>query len=251
MIRFFLLATILVLSGITTIAQIVNIENARMHSDTTGIMGNAGAALALTKNTEQVFLFNVNAHVQYKTQKDLYLVLGSYGFLKGSGTNLIDNSFLHFRYNRKINKTLRWEVFTQLQKNLITKIAYRFLIGTGPRFKIADSKRFKLYTASLLMFENEKEKSTPVILHNDWRNSSYISFTFLPNEQTELVSTSFYQPLINRINDYRLLNQTKLIVKAGKRLSVSVNYNYLFDNNPASGTPKTNYSFSTGFDYDF
>ncbi|MEO7309047.1 MAG: DUF481 domain-containing protein [Chitinophagaceae bacterium] len=222
-----------------------------MHSDTVGWMGNAGASLAVTKNAAAVFLANAQAHLQYKTKKDLYLILGNYGFLKARGDNLIDNSFFHFRYNRKLSSILRWELFTQLQKNLITKIDYRFLVGTGPRFKLADSKKFKLYIATLLMYEKERETAQPPIIHNNIRNSSYISFSLMPNEQTEIVSTSFYQPLLNSLQDYRLLNQTKLKVKAGKRFSISVNYNYLFDNAPATGTPKTNYTFSTGFDYDF
>ncbi|MES2776232.1 MAG: DUF481 domain-containing protein [Bacteroidota bacterium] len=248
--RFLVILFMVIITSYSS-SQIVNIENARMHSDTTGLMGNAGASLALTKNTQQIFLFNVNAHVQYKTHKDLYLLLGSYGFLKGSDTKLIDNSFLHFRYNRKINKLLRWEAFTQWQKNTITKIQYRFLLGTGPRFKLADTKKIKVYVATLLMYENEKETSQQVIIHKDWRSSSYVSFSLLPNEHTELISTSFYQPLLKDVSDYRLLNQTRLKVKAGKRLSISLNYNYLFDNFPAAGTPKTNYSFSTGIEYDF
>ena len=80
-------------------AQIINVENARMHSDTTGWMGSAGALLSLTKNTDEIFLVQINAHIQYKTQKDLFLILGNYGFLSGSSQNLINNSFLHLRYN--------------------------------------------------------------------------------------------------------------------------------------------------------
>ena len=235
---------------ILSMAQIVNIENARFHSDTTGWMGNTGAALALYKNTTEVFVFNANAHVQYKTKKNLFLLLGSYGFVKAAGNDLIDNSFLHFRYNRKLNNIVRWEIFTQIQQNAITKIDYRFLAGTGPRFKLIDTKKIRLYAASLLMYEYEKETISPVMIHKDWRNSSYISVSFLPNAYIEMVTTSFYQPRINSSSDYRLLNQSKLKIKAGTRLSLVLNYNYLFDTFTAAETPKTNYSFSTGMDYD-
>ena len=231
-------------------AQIVNIESARMQSDTTGWMGNAGASLALTKNTQQVFSSDVDAHVQYKSKKSLYLLLGSYGFLKAAGTNLIDNSFFHFRYNYKLNAIVRWEAFTQVQKNVITGISSRFLIGTGPRFKIFSTKLIRLYAASLLMYEREAETVNDVI-QNNVRSSSYISFTITPNKQVEIISTSFFQPLINNWNDYRILNQVSLRVKAAKKIGLKVKWNYLNDSRPVAGVPSVNYSLSTGIDYEF
>ena len=106
----------------TAKAQIVNIESARMQSDTTGWMGNAGSGFSLTKNVHQVFSAEVDAHLQYKSKKSLYLLLGNYGFLKSAGTSLIDNTFLHFSYNYKVNNVLRWEAFTQVQQNVISNI---------------------------------------------------------------------------------------------------------------------------------
>lgn len=231
-------------------AQIVNIENARMHSDTTGWMGSTGAAVSLTKNTTQVFSADADAHLQYKTKKNLYLLLGSYGFLKGAGTKLIDNMFLHFRYNYKLTKVLRWEAFTQIQNNRVTGISSRFLLGTGPRFKLVDNKLARIYLASLIMYEREDE-TTDDIIQNNVRNSSYVSFTITPNKHVELVSTTFFQPKPDDWNDFRILNEVSLRVKAAKRIDVRINWNYLNDSKPVEGVPSVNYSLSTGFDYSF
>lgn len=233
-----------------TKAQIVNIESARIQSDTTGWQGTFGAALSLTKNTQQVFAAESNAHLQYKSNRSLYLILGNYGFLKTTDKKLIDNAFFHFRYNYKINRTLRWEAFTQVQNNVITKIKSRFLIGTGPRFKIASSKIFRLYAASLLMYEIEKEIGYAE-LHKDVRSSSYASFSVYPSDRIEIISTTFYQPRVNDFTDHRILNQSSLKVKASKRLTIGLNYNYLFDSHPAAGIPQTNYSLLTGLEYAF
>jgi hypothetical protein len=234
-----------------TKGQIVNIESARMQSDTTGWLGNAGGQVSLSKNVKEVFSTELDAHLQYKTKKSLYLILASYGFLKGDGEKLIDNTFFHIRYNYKVSPILRWEVFTQLQQNVISHIKSRFLFGTGPRFKILSNNLIRLYAASLVMYEEEKEESTPVILHTDFRNSSYISFTITPNKQVELISTTFFQPLLNNLNDYRILNQTTLRVKAGKNLGIRIKWNYLNDSRPVAGIPSVNYSLSTGVDYNF
>jgi hypothetical protein len=232
-------------------AQIINVENARIHSDTTGWMGNIGALLSLTKNTEEIFLVQLNAHVQYKTNKDLFLILGNYGFLSGSSQKLINNSFLHLRYNRKLNNIVRLELFTQVLQNPVTKIDYRFLTGAGPRFKVMDKNKFKLYAASLAMHEYERELDEFKTIHNDIRSSSYVSFSYLPNENTELINTVFYQPLFNYLNDFRILDQLKFSVKAGKKFAVTFNLNYLYDSKPVTGVPLINYTVSTGLDYTF
>ncbi len=232
-------------------AQIVNIEKARMQSDTTGWMGSAGASMSLTKNTQQVFSSELDTHLQYKSKKSLYLILGSYGFLKGANNKLIDHAFLHFRYNYKMNKTIRWEIFTQLQNNLITLIKSRFLLGTGPRFKIFSNKTFRLYAGALVMYEQEQESGSLPQLHKDLRNSNYVSFSFTPNKMLEIVSTSFFQPLLKEWNDYRILNQISVKAKAGKHLGLKLNWNYLNDAFPAKGIPSVNYSLSTGMEYDF
>jgi hypothetical protein len=232
-------------------SQIVNIENSRMQSDTTGWMGSAGTSFSFVRNTAKITVINLNAHVQYKTKKDLWLVIGHYGFLKGGSEKFVGNSFGHLRYNHKLNAWLRWEAFTQVQSNYITQIDSRYLLGTGPRVKLTDTKFFHLYAACLLMYEHEKERTKPPVIHDDIRNSSYISFTIRPNDNLEIISTTFYQPLLKKFKDYRILNESVLKAKTGKHFSLKIAYNYLNDRFPAGISPETTYELLTGLQYDF
>lgn len=244
----FLLTTILAITAEKKcFGQIVNMESQRYHTDTIGWAGNFGGDFALTNYGQKVFSVNANAHVQYKTQKSLYLFMGGYGFLKGDKQSFVDYSFLHFRYNYKINKILRWEAFTQLQQNVITKIQFRYLIGMGPRFKLLESPKVKLYIATLPMYEIEKEKGNPAKIC-DWRSSSYISLTYLPNKQTSLTSTTYYQPVLFDAGDYRFLNQITCKIAASKRIAIAIKWNYQYDASPALGVPTDTYTFSTGID---
>ncbi len=233
-------------------AQIVNIESARMQSDTVGWMGKFGAAASLTQNTRKTVGCDLEAHLQYKTTNDqgLWLFLANYDLLKSGNTKIISNVLTHLRYNRKINDWLRWEVFGQYQNNLITQIDLRLLFGTGPRFKLIKRKAFHLYTACLFMYEREKERTTPAVYHNDLRNSSYVSFTWQPRDNIELISTTYFQPLVKKFSDYRVLNQVVFRVKATPHFSMSVKWNYLYDRFPAGTAPQTTYSFATGVDYE-
>lgn len=247
----FILIIIISLLPIFLSAQIVNIESQRLQSDTTGWLGSFGSSFLFQKNAVQVININLNAHVEYKAKKSLYLFLANYNLLRGSGETLADNLFYHLRYNYKVNKWLRWEVFTQLQQNNVTGIDLRVLAGTGPRFKLSGTKKFALYTATAAMYEYEKETTTPAIYHRDIRSSNYITATFKPNENTELTGTVFYQPLYKNFNDFRVLNEITATFKIIKHLSFTAAWYYLYDNKPAASTPRLNYSISNGIEYNF
>lgn len=231
-------------------AQVINMESARMQSDKTGWLGDASASFALTKNTVQVFSTNVDAHLQYKSQRSLYLIKGSYGFLKGDGQKLIDYGFLHLRYNYKIDKVIRWEVFTQLQQNVINGIKSRFLFGSGPRFKLLERKIIKIYAGTLMMYEREKGTLKSVPTENNVRLSSYLSFTIIPSNIVELISTTYFQPLLDDWADRRILNQAVMKIKAGKRLGIRIDWDYLNDSQPVIGKPSENYRLGMGFSYE-
>lgn len=246
--RIFLFATACFITG-KSFAQIVNMESQRYHTDTTGWRGSIAGNISITSNGQKIFTANADAHVQYQSKKSLYLLLGSYGFLKAASNSYIDNSFLHFRYNYKLDKVVRLEAFTQLQQNVITKINSRFLLGAGPRFKIIGSKKVHLYLGALAMYEVERETGNPQQI-SDCRSSNYLSFTYLPNGQTEFTTTTYYQPVYFNGKDYRLLNQSIFKIKTGKAISVNLNWTYQFDASPPVGIIKDTYNFSTGIELD-
>ena len=233
-------------------AQIVNIESSRMQSDTVGWMGGLGTDISFTQNTDKIFQVDLEAHIQYKTKNDqgLWLILGNFGFLKINSDRFVSDGLAHLRYNRKVNEWLRWEFFGQYQNNYITQIDSRILAGTGPRFKLVKLKTFRLYAASLFMYERENERTNPAIMHNDLRNSSYLSFTWLPKENLELISTTYFQPLLKKLSDYRVLNQVAFNLKATPHFGLSVKWNYLHDRFPAGSAPRTTYHFETGVTYE-
>ncbi len=68
--------------SLSTQAQIVNIESSRIQTDTVGWAGSAGSNLSIEKNTRKIITIGLEAHLQYKTEKDLWLFLGDHNFLK-------------------------------------------------------------------------------------------------------------------------------------------------------------------------
>lgn len=229
---------------------IVNIENSRIQTDTTGWKGNAGTSFSYTKNVREILNINASMHLQYKTEKDLYLLLANYNLLTSFNQNLLNNMFYHFRYNRKLGKVVRWEAFTQWQQNKINNIDLRAVIGTGPRCKLHESKSLKVYAAALTMYEHEVDKS-PNVTFNDIRSDNYLTFTFRPNAVFDVTSTTFYQPLYHKLKDYRILNQIVFHIRATKHFSISTIWDYSYDAFPPEGTPKVNFLVTNGFQYTF
>ena len=80
---------------LTAFSQIVNIERERYQTDTTGWKGNLDVGLAIGKQTKTYFVFSTSAHIQYKSKKHLYLLLGSADLLKTKAEDLVNAGFLH------------------------------------------------------------------------------------------------------------------------------------------------------------
>ncbi|MEO6190754.1 MAG: DUF481 domain-containing protein, partial [Saprospiraceae bacterium] len=230
-------------------AQIVNVERFRIISDSTGWFGEINLNGTFINSSINVLIVESNAFVELNRKRNLFLFLANYNFIQSDNSNLVSDRLLHFRHNLKLGKWLTWEAFIQFQQNEIQNIKKRLLIGTGPRFKIVETKNLKIYLASLLMYEDEKENVYPNIKHHDLRSSSYLSFNIRFSEKSELSSTTYIQPLVNNINDFRILNQSKLKVGINKHFSIVLRYDHQYDSTPATGIYKTNSTFTTGINY--
>ena len=240
-----------VLMSIFSFSQIVNIETQRLHSDTTGWFGKIQTGFALQQNVTRVLNITAGANVEYKSLKDLYIILANYNLLRANGQSFNNNVFTHLRYRHNFTEKFSWEVFTQVQNNNVTGIDLRFLAGTGPRFKVINSPKITFYAASAVMYEYEKELTKPPVVHNDLRNSTYLSLSWKSSDDAELSGTLFYQPLFKNFSNYRLLNEINISYKIFRQLSLTAGWHYLFDTRPAAGTPKLNYSISNGFEFEF
>lgn len=233
-------------------AQILNVESLRKVNDTSRWSGNVNLGFTIIQNKNKIVNLTNKVHIQYKYEKDLILFINDFDLKKVNKGDVVNRAIQHLRYNRKLNKTISWELFAQSQFDEISEIDFRGLLGTGPRFKLSQSEDYKFYLGALSMYEYEKiNNELEDNLHRDIRNSSYFSFSLYPNDNISIVSTTYYQPLYKEFSDYRVSNDTSVLIGIFKNLSFSVNFNYLFDANPAFGVPKEQYKFTNGLTYSF
>ncbi len=231
-------------------SQILNIEGLRLVTDTTGWSGQMGVAVSASKFTKSLFSFNTNGHVQLKQDKNLYLLVGNSEIVNVNGSSFNKSGFAHFRYNRKISDLIRLEGFTQIQFNALIKIESRWLNGAGIRFKLSQYEKAKFYFGLTYMHESEKLTDRDVTDQAN-RMSSYFTFTLAPEAIVTFSNTTYVQPLIGNIHDFRISNDTNLSFKINKHLSLNALLHYLYDSKPPIDVPTSNYQIYNGLTFKF
>lgn len=242
------------LVGISSIlySQIVNIEKQRISDDSTGWFGTANVNFAGVKSTKSILALSTGTLLEYKSKSnsDLWLLITELNLISAEKEKFSNSGFGHLRYNHKLGKAVRWEIFSQIQYNSLTKINKRFLAGTGPRFKLTQYENARFYWGVAYMYEYE-EVSDSTMLHHDHRASSYFSFTLSPVETVSFSSTTYVQPLLKDWGDYRISNETSLSLNISKKLTFNATLKYAFDSNPPFQVPNNTYSFSNGLELAF
>lgn len=248
--KFVLLLAIFTLCISVSDAQIVNMESKRISTDTTGFSGRMGVTLAASRFTQSFVAADINGQVQFKTPKNLYLLVGDFQIVNAGGESFNNSGFGHFRYNRKFTDVIRGELFTQIQYNSVTKITRRILNGIGVRFKLSPHETAKIYWGIAFMNEYE-ELSNPEITNKDNRLSSYFTFTLAPVDKISMRNTTYVQPKLEDFKDYRLANSTVLNFGITNNLRFSTVFSFLYDSRPPIDVPTINYQVKNGLHYTF
>ena len=152
--------------------------------------------------------------------------------------------FSQFRYNFFINKKSRFFAFTQVQTNAILLLERRLLGGAGYRRNLIDIKkdttrRYEIDISAGLMQEEElldrTNLPTDEKYHTNYTRSilSLVAIIDFKGKLT-IVNTTYFQQYIKNFNDFRLLNETNLMVQINKWLSIGVDLEYRYDSEPPS-----------------
>lgn len=246
-----ILFTILICCSFSVSGQILNAESLRKVTDTSGFSGSTSLDFSLKRNTNDFLSLSNSVHVQYKMNRHLVLLKNEIEFQKIEGDKFENLGIQHLRYNYKLYPRIIWEVFAQAQYNKVSKIDFRGLVGTGPRFKLTNSDKYKFYLGTLLMYEHEELDDGITPTQKVLRGSGYLSFSLYPTSTISIISTTYYQPSLEEIKDYRISSQTSLLINLFQNFKYKTSYTFTFDSFPAVGIPTSQYNLTTGIVYSF
>ena len=84
----------------------------------------------------------------------------------------------------------------------------------------------------MLEYEINTDKTQKLL---QGRFSSYLSFSFRPIKTVEIVSTTYYQPLFSKLNDYRIATENSIHFRFHKILTFGIQFRLNFDSKPPLG----------------
>jgi hypothetical protein len=217
-------------------AQLVNIESARMQTDSVrfalkdefvfGYNDNNGLTIFQIKN-------NLVTQVKTKSLKDIFLLIGNYRLIRSASVDFQNIWLGHLRYNREITELFRVEAFAQIQQNRPLLIQRRILFGAGPRLKFISKDNARFYYGLAYMYELEESTLGARSEHN--RISTYLSFSLNDKkDKISLTNTAYYQPDILNFSDFRILDQLRFEYAITKNIGISSSLTYYLDSEPPS-----------------
>jgi putative salt-induced outer membrane protein YdiY len=232
-------------------SQILNAESLRKVTDTSGFSGSASLDFSMKRDVNQYLGFSSTTHLQYKMNRNLVIWKNDIELKNIEGNKFENAGITHLRYNYRFHPHIAWEIFAQAQYNKVSKIDFRGLLGTGPRFKLTSSENYKFYLGTHIMLEQEELDDNTTPLQRDFRATSYLSFSMYPTPNITVTSTTYYQPMLRKFSDYRVSSQTSLLIKMFRNFAFKTTYTFVYDQYPAIGIPNSQYNLTSGIVYSF
>lgn len=178
-------------------------------------------------------------------------------FLTGSGRHaespdgpFVSQSYLHARWTGMWLPRLGSDVFVQYQNNRFFRLQRRSLAGAGARVEIVHDPVLMWWGGTAYMLEYERidvkpgAPDAPETVSHRW--TSYLTERISFSEDRFLLqSTTYIQPRLDDLSDYRLLEELEAQGKITELISFGVNLSVLHDSAPPTGVKKTDLRLST------
>lgn len=250
--RFFFCSVVLSLFTFNLlIAQVVDVERQRMNGQENGLSGAVNLSGSYLDNDKIIYTYTVLGNLQYRIEKNLFFLIGDYKISRSSDTDFQDAAFLHFRYNRPLRDQITAEAFTQIQDDKISLLKYRFLAGVGARVSLVQNESINMNFGVIPMYEFEELLDVTSTTHQDFRISQYLNTVLNISKTADFYTTTYFQPIYNKWEDFRLHNESRLVVSLTESLNLNVTNTFSWDAKPPSGAPKKRISLKVGFGIDF
>ena len=191
-----------------------------------------------------VFILGYSLNVSYKRNKSFLRLLSGGQYISQNKNEVSNSAFSQLRYDYQINHKSRYFMFTQLQSNAILLFNRRLLAGLGYRKNLINIERDSSskinFDLSLGIMQEEEVLNRSRLPQNEKYYTNYtrsiISMvgSWKYKKKITVINTTYFQQYLFSISDYRLLNETNMLYKLNKNLSLSVDIEYRFDSDPPS-----------------
>lgn len=183
-------------------------------------------------------------------------ILLNYQYGESAGVRDKNKAFIHGRHIQQLTPRYAWEGFAQLSKDEFTRLTLRALVGTGARIGLwQKSKATEGYLGLGGFYEREKLDVNTSAGEDDTeeavRANVYFVIKAAVNDNVSLVSTTYYQPNLDRFGDFRAIENASLVSKLSEKLAAKISLDVTHDSEPPAGVEQTDTTVMVGFDVSF
>ncbi|MDH3197090.1 MAG: DUF481 domain-containing protein [Candidatus Krumholzibacteria bacterium] len=225
-------------------AQIVN--TLRAFSDTPGWAAAVEGFLAVSSGNSEYFEIDVDAAVQYQSERHRVRALGEHSRREVEGTDIARNTLAHLRHNYQLGSRVSTIVFAQVQRNPFRRVERRTLFGGGLRFDVFARESFETAVGATVIREAEELTGGDggAVIHA--RMSYFASIIGQPRDGVQIDMVAFYQPLADDYADARAYAAASLRVDIVGGLYFVAAYDLVHDANPPAGVDPTDQRIRSG-----
>jgi putative salt-induced outer membrane protein YdiY len=222
-------------------------EDERVHAEVSGRLRLASG------NTE---LFQIGGDLGLGFLGERHWVRGYAGMerLEQKGKDILNNRYMHLRYNYRFADRVRTFHFVQLQANENLFLDRRFLLGSGLRARVLGGSESRLEVGTGLMLEAERLNEGKLSPGEDPSTRTVRMANLLVGsgplgEENQWVTVVYYQPNVEAFEDYRLSGELGLKVQLVSSLQLDVSFNWRHDHRAPEGLEENDLGLRTGFTY--
>lgn len=244
-------------AGLVSLAAsaVVNIENLHAQPTRIGWSGNTEAALELKSGNSDREAVKLGARSDWFDGEDTGFIVFGYDYGQSNEIKDADSTFLHGRFIDAYSANTAFEMFGQLEQNEFRRLSNRKIAGGGVRFALSQpAQRMQHTLAAGLFYSDEQIDALPPYPSEDESGifgNFYWVMKYEINERSALVNTLYWQPALQGMEGFRMLNLFNFRVQIDGRLSLKVMLTVDHDSEPPGGIEETDTSLLTGLSYDF
>lgn len=210
--------------------------------------------LSLARGNTEIFQLGLNLGLGFRGRTHWVRVLSGMEYLDKSSKTLLDNRYLHIRYNRLFSERIRSFHFLQIQTNRNLLLESRSLVGSGIRGSALKGDQGFLDVGVGVMYEVEDLRRSALTQGESARTqttrlSNLLVGSWVPGERSRLTAIVYHQPAIEAFSDYRLLGEMSLAVSLSIRTELEVSLDWRHDSRAPGSLDQDDWGLKTGFTY--
>ncbi len=240
-----LFSLILLLSFTQTASAFINVESIRKIKGE-GFFGRSGLQASGQMGNTEKFTSQLSTTGAYRFEKNELLYIGNYKYGTSAKEKDTNQGSGHLRHTWGYINPLAYELFVQSEFDEFKELNSRNYLGGNLRFRLLASDAHVVYAGLGTFYEIEDFAG----LDEDkdhFRANIYLSQVHNLSKTSSLFVTLYYQPQLDRMNNYRVRLQSGIDVQLTQVLSLSMTFNSSHDTGLPTGVKETDSDYLAGF----